>query len=314
MKVIKKIDLRDAMMEALIEEIENNNKNILVVVSDSTSTSKISSFQDKFPDRVINVGIAEQNLIGVATGLSLGGFIAITANAASFLVARSNEQIKNDVCYSNSNVKLVGLNAGICYGSLGSTHHAIDDISIMKGFGNIQIFAPSDSIETKQIINYATGYIGPVYIRMDNDSFPILHNPDYEFKPGEVDVLKEGRDLSIIAMGSLVYKAFEAAEELKNKSIDSEVLNISSIRPLNPEKIIASIRKTKKVITVEEHSLHGGLANIVSNIIAEKKVQTELIKLGIPEGHFSIAGPRDEVRKYYNLDKDGIIKSALKLF
>jgi transketolase len=313
MKTIQKIDLRIALIEKLIEEIEKNNKNIIILVGDSTSTSKIAPLQEKFPNHVINVGIAEQNLVGVAAGLSLGGHIAITANAAPFLVARSNEQIKNDVCYSNSNVKLIGLNAGVSYGSLGSTHHAIDDISIMKGFGNIQIFAPSDSIETKQIIEYAINYIGPVYIRLDNAAFPVMHSDDYKFKPGEVDILKEGKDISIIAMGSVVHEAYDAADELKNKSIDPEILNISSIRPLNPEKIIASIKKTKKVVTVEEHSLHGGLASIISDIIAEENLQTKLIKLGIPEGHFSVAGPRNEIRKHYNLDKEGIINSALKL-
>ncbi|MFQ6116559.1 MAG: transketolase family protein, partial [bacterium] len=155
----EKIDLRTVMVQTFMDAVEDD-VNLVVVVSDSTSTSKIAPFMEKYPERLINVGIAEQNLVGIATGLSLGGYIAVTANAACFLVARANEQIKNDVCYSNSNVKLVGLNAGVSYGALASTHHAIDDISIMRGLGNIQILAPSDPIETNQIFRYAFDYEG----------------------------------------------------------------------------------------------------------------------------------------------------------
>jgi transketolase len=205
------------------------------------------------------------------------------------------------------------LNAGVTYASLGSTHHAIDDISIMKGFGNIQIFAPADSIETKQIVNYAVKHVGPVYIRLDSSNFPVLHTSDYVFKAGEVDVLKEGSDVTIIAVGSVVHEAFEAAQKLKDRSIEAEVLNISSIRPLRTDKIIKSIMKTKKVITVEEHSLHGGLGSIVSNIIAEEGISLKLIKIGIPEGEFSVAGPRAEIRRHYKMDSDGIMDSALRL-
>ena len=154
METQEKTGLREVMVQALIEAVEDN-VNLAVLVSDSTSTSKIAPFQEKYPDRLINVGIAEQNLIGVAVGLSLGGYVAVTANAAPFLVARSNEQIKNDVCYSQTNVKLVGLNAGVGYGALGSTHHAIDDIAIMRGFGNIIVLAPADPIETQKIFKYA---------------------------------------------------------------------------------------------------------------------------------------------------------------
>src|SRR5512137_3027483 len=144
----EKVDLRDVMVQTFMQAVADN-LDVVVVVSDSTSTAKIGPFQQKYPDRVINVGIAEQNLVGVATGLSLGGYIAVTANAAPFLVARANEQVKNDVCYSNTNVKLIGLNAGVAYGPLASTHHTIDDLSIMCGLGNILILAPADPIETR---------------------------------------------------------------------------------------------------------------------------------------------------------------------
>lgn len=307
-----KTDLREVMVRSFIRAVEDDI-NLVVLVSDSTSTSKIAPFKEKYPERLINVGIAEQNMIGVAVGLSLGGYVAVTANAAPFLVSRSNEQLKNDVCYSDTNVKLVGLNAGVCYGSLGSTHHAIDDISIIRGWGNILILAPSDPVETEKIFRFALEHIGPVYLRMDNAQFPTLHNQDYQFEPGKLDVLATGDDVTIFAMGSVVHEAYAAAQTLKADSINAEVINVSSIRPVDKKGIIESIQKTKKVITVEEHSLHGGLGSLISEIIAEAGLSIRLVRLGIPEGQFSKAGPRVELRAYYKIDKDGIVETAQKL-
>ena len=306
-----RIDLREVMVKCFIRAVQNN-VNLVVLVSDSTSTSKIAPFQEKYPDRLINVGIAEQNLIGVAVGLSLGGYVAVTANAACFLVARANEQVKNDVCYSDTNVKLVGLNAGVCYGPLASTHHAIDDISIMRGLGNIIILAPSDAVETERVFGFALEYVGPVYIRMDNAKLPVLHSKDYQFKLGKVDVLTSGDDVSIFAMGSVVHEAYAAAQTLRADSINAEVINVSSIRPVDKKGIIDSIQKTKKVIAVEEHSLHGGLGTLISEVIAEEGLDAKVVRLGITEGHFAKAGPRDEIRAYYKIHKNGIVETARK--
>jgi transketolase len=309
----EKKDLRDIMVQTLMQSVEDD-MNIVVLVSDSTSTSKIAPFQERYPQRLINVGIAEQNMIGVAVGFSLGGYIAVTANAAPFLVARANEQVKNDVCYSATNVKLVGLNAGVAYGPLASTHHAIDDISIMRGLGNILILAPADPIETEHIFRFALEYQGSVYIRLDNMKFPVLHSKEYQFELGKVDVLQTGDDITIAAVGSVVYEAVAAAQELKTLSIDAEVLNISSIRPLNKQRIIESLQKTKRVITVEEHSLHGGLGSLVAEIIADEGLEAQYKRLGIPEGQFSKAGPRNEIRAFYNIDKNGIVETAKSIF
>ncbi|OHB56206.1 MAG: transketolase [Planctomycetes bacterium RBG_13_44_8b] len=307
-----RIDHREVMVQCFIRAVQDN-VNLVVLVSDSTSTAKIAPFQEKYPDRLINVGIAEQNLVGVAAGLSLGGYVAVTANAACFLVARANEQVKNDVCYSDMNVKLVGLNAGVSYGPLASTHHAIDDISIMRGLGNIIILAPSDPIETERIFDFALRYVGPVYIRMDNAKFPLLHSKDYQFELGKVDVLTCGDDISIFATGSVVHEAYAAAQTLKADSINAEVINVSSIRPVDKKAIFDSIRKTKKVITVEEHSLHGGLGNLVCEIIAEEGLDARIVRLGITQGHFAKAGPREQIRAFYKIDKNGILETARKL-
>lgn len=308
----QRYDLREIMVQTFIEAVEKNI-NLAVVVSDSTSTAKIKPFHERYPGRLINVGIAEQNLVGIAAGLSLGGFVSVTANAACFLTTRAAEQVKNDICYSDTNVKLVGLNAGVCYGPLASTHHAIDDISMMRGLGNIVILAPSDPVDTKQIFEYALRHNGPVYIRMDNDTFPVIHRDDYQFQPGKADILKTGSDLTIITMGSTAHEAYFAAEALQDDSIDAEIINIASVRPLESDAIAASIRKTGRVITVEEHSLHGGLGSLVSEIMARQNLQAKLVRLGIPEGGFSKAGPRHEIRAYYKIDQKGIIETAKRL-
>jgi transketolase len=183
----------------------------------------------------------------------------------------------------------------------------------MQGLGNILILAPSDPVETEQILRFALSHRGPVYVRMDSGKFPILHDERYRFEPGAVDVLKQGSDVTLAAVGSVVYEAFYAAGELGTMGISTEVLNISSIRPLDEKVIVESISKTKRVITVEEHSLHGGLGALISEIISEHRVSVELLRLGITKGQFSKAGPREEIRAYYRIDHKGIVNAAQEL-
>ena len=305
-------DLRDVMVDSFIQ-LTRAGMNIAVLVSDSTSTSKISPFTEQFPDRLINVGIAEQSLVGTAAGMSLGGFVAVTANAAPFLVHRANEQVKNDICYSNTNVKLMGLNAGVCYGALASTHHAIDDVSIMRGFGNILIFAPSDGIEAKQIFAYAFNYVGPVYIRMDSAKLPNIHDEKYAFCPGIPDVLYYGDDITIFAMGSTTHEAVVARELLEKDGIGAEIINLPSIRPLERKKIAESLTKTGLAITVEEHSQHGGIGSLVSEIIAEEGIQCRVKRLGFPEGQFAVSGPRSDMRKHIGIDAASVARIAREI-
>jgi transketolase len=300
------------MVNTLIKAVEGG-VNLVALVSDSTSTAKIAPFKDRCPDRLVNVGIAEQSLVGTAAGMALGGFVAVTANAAAFLVHRANEQVKNDVCYTNSNVKLVGLNAGVCYGPLASTHHAIDDMSIMLGFGNILILAPSDPLEAEQIFTYALDYEGPVYIRMDSAKFPTLHQGDYVFAPGKADVLRSGEEIAIFAVGSTVHEAVAAGHTLEAQGIDAEVVNVSSIRPLDRRGILNSLRKTGVALTVEEHSLHGGLGGLVSTIAAEEGLACRVKRLGFAEGRFPAPGPRSEMRAHIGIDAPGIADAAKAL-
>lgn len=307
-----KREIRESFVEEL-RAIKKENDKLVVLVSDSTSTCKISPFLEENPDSVINVGIAEQNLIGIAAGLSLGGLLPFTANATPFLLGRSNEQVKTDICYSDTNVKLVGLNPGFAYGSLGPTHHCLDDISTTLSLGNIQIFAPCDPEETKQITRYAAEYNGPVYIRLDSFKAENIHKVDYAFEPGNSVVIKEGTDITFITMGTIVHTALEAVSILEKKGISVEVLNIPSIRPLKNNGIIKSINKTKKVLTMEEHSLHGGIGSIIGDIILEENLNCTLKRLGVTTGSFAPASPREDIKEDYNLHTNGIVAKALEL-
>ena len=302
-------DMREAMIETFIQAVEEG-VNLAVLVSDSTSTAAIGPFQQRYPDRVVNAGIAEQNLLGIAAGLSLGGIVPVTANAACFLVSRSNEQLKNDICYSQTNVKLVGLNAGVAYGSLGSTHHAIDDISIMRGLGSILILAPSDAREAIGVFRFALSHEGPVYIRMDSTKLPALHDDSYAFQPRRLDLLREGGDISIFSMGSVTREAAAAGEELARQGIHAEIVNVPSIRPVDREDIAHRVGRTGRALTVEEHSVHGGLGALVCETIAEGGIGATVVRLGFPEGEFAKAGPRAEIRRFYGIDAVGIVEKA----
>jgi len=312
MTAARELDMRDAMVAAFGRAVDEGI-NLVVVVSDSTSTSRIGPFREKHADRVIDVGIAEQNLVGVAVGLSLGGYVAVTANAAPFLVGRANEQVKNDVCYSETNVKLVGLNAGVAYGALASTHHSIDDLSIMRGFGAILILAPCDAVEADRVFRFALGHKGPVYIRMDSVPLPLLHEESYQFTPGGIDVLGEGGDVTIAAIGTVVHEAAAAARDLEAEGISVDLLNVPCLRPLDPARLVASVRRTGRVLTVEEHSVHGGLGSLVAETIAEAGIAAAVRRLGIPEGQFSKAGPRGEIRAWCGIDRAGVAKAAREL-
>ncbi|HBZ6193927.1 transketolase family protein, partial [Klebsiella sp. K796] len=242
--------LANVMVEAFIAAVESG-VDLVPVVADSTSTAKIAPFIKQFPGRLVNVGIAEQSMVGTAAGLALGGKVAVTCNAAPFLISRANEQIKVDVCYNNTNVKLFGLNAGASYGPLASTHHAIDDLAVMRGFGNIQIFAPSTPRECRQIIDYALAYQGPVYIRLDGKALPELLDESYRFVPGAVLTLREGEDVALVATGSTVHEVVEAAQQLADLGIQAKVVSVPSIRPCDTAALLAALRPCGSVITVE---------------------------------------------------------------
>lgn len=304
--------LANVMVQAFIDAVEKG-VDLVPVVADSTSTAKIGPFIKQFPDRLVNVGIAEQSMVGTAAGLALGGKVAVTCNAAPFLISRANEQIKVDVCYNNTNVKLFGLNAGASYGPLASTHHAIDDIAIMRGFGNIQIFAPSSPRECRQIIDYAIGYQGPVYIRMDGKALPELHDESYQFVPGAVVTLREGDVLALVATGSTVHEIVDAAALLADSGIQATVVSVPSIRPCDTKALLAAVKDCKAVITVEEHNINGGLGSLVAEVPAEGGTGAVLKRLGIPDGEYAAAADRNWMRQHHGFDAQSIAAQAREM-
>jgi len=304
--------LASVMVQAFIDAVDAG-LDVVPVVSDSTSTAKIGPFMQRFPERLINVGIAEQSLGSVAAGLALGGKNAATCNAAPFLISRANEQIKVDVCYNQANVKMFGLNAGTSYGPLASTHHSLDDISVMRGFGNVQIFAPADAVECRQIVDYALRYHGPVYIRLDGKALPDVHGADYQFVPGQVDILRQGADVSIVALGSVVHEAVDAAALLAEQGIQAQVITLSSIRPLQRDVLLSALSGTRAVISVEEHNINGGVGSLVAEVLAEAGLGIALIRLGIGDGEYAAAGAREPTRALHNIDAAGIVAAATRL-
>lgn len=301
------------MVNAFIDAVERG-VDLVPVVADSTSTAKISPFVKKFPDRLVNVGIAEQTMVGAAAGLALGGKVAVTCNAAPFLISRANEQIKVDICYNNTNVKLFGLNAGASYGPLASTHHSIDDISVLRGFGNIEIYAPSCPIECRQIIDYAIEHKGPVYIRLDGKALPELHTADYRFAPGQIDVLREGADIALVAMGSTVHEIVAAATQLADKGIEACVVSVPSIRPCNTAQLLDILRPCKAIISVEEHNVNGGVGSLVAEVLASAGCPIPLRRLGIQDGQYAIAADRAATRAYHEIDAAGVVRHATALY
>lgn len=304
--------LADIMIERFIAAV-NDGVDLVPVVADSTSTAKINPFIQAFPDRVVNVGIAEQTMVGTAAGLALAGKVPATCNAAPFLVSRANEQVKVDVCYNDLNVKMFGLNAGASYGPLASTHHSTDDISVMRGFGNVEIYAPSCPVEARQIIDQALRSESPVYVRLDGKPLPHLHGEDYKFVVGRIDCLREGDDLAFVALGSAVHEAVSASDTLRGAGIGAAVISLPSIRPLDRDALADILRRQRTVISVEEHNINGGVGSIVAETLAEHGIGARLLRLGVGDGRYAIAGDRPSTRRDLGIDAQSLVATARRL-
>jgi len=299
-------DLRETQIET-ITRLTEQGMNIVYLVSDSVSTSKVLPFMRRFPERVINAGIAEQNLIGLASGMANAGFIPFTGNAASFLISRSAEQIKIDAGYSGANIKLNAMHTGFGYGIDGVTHHEVNDISIIRGYPSINIFVPCDGGDCEQITEYAAKYRGPVYTSFSTGNFPIITGENYRFIPGSPIQFSEGRDITIIALGPAIHDVLEAVS-LLNSKYSFDIFALNSIRPLDNTPLLNSIKKTGLVLTVEQHSTHGGCGSIAAEMIAENGTGARLKRLGIPEGSFTHNASALYNKKAFSLDSSGISK------
>ncbi|MDR2158646.1 MAG: transketolase family protein [Treponema sp.] len=305
-----KSGLREKQMETLIT-LRDEGFPIIYLVSDSVSTSKVKPFLARFPEFVVNVGIAEQNLIGIAAGLANMGFIPFTGNAAPFLISRSAEQIKVDVNYSRANVKLNAMHAGFSYGLDGVTHHEVNDISVMRGFPALQIYVPCDGRECEAMTKYAARLEGPVYMSLNSGNFADITGKDYQFTPGKPVQLEEGNDITLICLGTAAHDALEAAVLLRGYCT-MDIFALTSIRPLEDGVLIQSIKKTGRVVTVEQHSTHGGCGSLAAEIITENGLGARLRRLGIPEGNFTRNAAASFNKCFFGLDGPGIAAAIRK--
>ena len=303
-------DCRDAFTSTL-EAMAAQNPDIVAVCNDSVGSSKLAGFRDRWPERLVNVGIAEQNLVGVAAGLANGGKLPFVCAAACFLTGRALEQIKVDVAYSNANVKLCGISSGMAYGALGSTHHSTEDLAWMRAIPNIGIVVPADRIETAAATEWAASHTGPVFLRLSRVGVPDLHAPEFRFEPGEASMLRDGTDITIIANGTLAHRAIAAADILAADGIAARVLNMASVRPIDEEAIVLAAEETGAILTCEEHSIHGGLGGAVAEIVCTRR-PVHVWSLGVP-GIFAPTGSANFLLDEFGMSPRGIAESAVGL-
>jgi transketolase len=303
-------DCRDAF-ENKLRELASQDQRIVAVVNDSIGSSKLNQFGQMFPVRLVNVGIAEQNMVGVGAGLANGGLIPFVTGAAPFLTGRALEQIKADLAYSNQNVKLCGISSGLAYGELGPTHHSIEDVAWLRAIANMTVIVPADPLETAQAVEVAARTYGPMFIRISRLPVPIVHDEDYHFEIGKAARLRAGDDVTIIANGVLVTRALEAADMLAREGVQARVLNMSTVRPLDKEAIVAAAVETGRIVTVEEHTVHGGLGSAVAEVVVACRPVPMRI-LGVP-GVFAPTGSASWLLEHFGLTAQGIFETALEL-
>ena len=297
-----------------LQALAAEDRNIMVVTSDSRGSGKLVPFGEKYPDQIVEVGIAEQNLVGVAAGLASMGKKAFAVSPACFLTARSLEQIKNDVAYSDNPVKLIGISAGVSYGALGSTHHSLHDYAVLRAIHNMTIVAPCDNFETTEAIRQAAEMDSPVYIRFGKKGMPTLNRSiDPDFQIGKGRTIRYGEDLTFIATGEAVLPCEQAAVLLEEMhGIHARVISMHTIKPLDNELILEAAANDKPVITAEEHSVHGGLGEAVASLLFQSGYRNPFKIVGLPD-EYTVTGSQLEIFGHYGISGKGLMETALQL-
>ena len=308
MSEVKKIATRASYGNALLE-LGKLHEEIVVLDADLAGATQTAVFMKEFPERHIDCGIAEGNMMGVAAGLATTGKVPFASTFAMFAAGRAFEQVRNSIGYPHLNVKIGATHAGISVGEDGATHQCNEDIALMRTIPGMVVISPADDIEAKAAVAAAYEYVGPVYMRFGRLAVPVINdNPDYKFELGKGIVLREGKDVTIIATGLPVANCLEAAEKLAADGIDAKVINIHTIKPIDEELIVAAAKETGKVVTVEEHSVIGGLGSAVCDVLSAQ-APTKTLKIGINDV-FGESGPAVELVKKYGLDADSIYEKV----
>ena len=308
MAEIKNIATRDSYGNALKELAEAGADKLVVLDADLSAATKTGIFKKAFPEKHINCGIAEANMMCVAAGFSTMGFVPFASSFAMFAAGRAFEQVRNSIGYPHLNVKIGATHAGISVGEDGASHQCCEDFALMRAIPGMVVICPADDVEAKQAVKAAYEYEGPVYLRFGRLAVPVFHDESYKFEIGKGEVIREGSDVTIIANGLMVAEAIEAGKELAKDGISAEIINIATIKPLDEELVIASAKKTGKVVTVEEHSIIGGLGEAVSAVLSEK-CPTPVKRIGVND-EFGHSGPAKDLLKQFGLSAENIVKTV----
>ena len=303
MAEVKKIATRESYGNALVE-LGQENPNVVVLDADLAAATKTGMFKKAFPERHIDCGIAECNMIGIAAGLAAAGMTPFASSFAMFAAGRAFEQVRNSVGYPHLNVKIGATHGGISVGEDGATHQCCEDIALMRTIPGMTVIVPSDDIEAKAAVKAAAAMEGPVYMRFGRLAVPVINDEDYKFEIGKGKVLREGTDVAIIANGLCVAESLDAAEKLAAEGINAQVINMATVKPLDTELVLEAAKATGKVVTVEEHSVIGGLGSAVCDVLSEQ-LPTPVLKIGVNDV-FGHSGPAVELIKEFGLDGDSI--------
>lgn len=307
MNLDNKIATRESFGKALVE-LGKENKDVVVLTADLAGATKTSLFEKEFPDRFINVGIAEQNLIGISAGLATTGKIPFASTFAMFAAGRAYDQIRNSVAYPKLNVKICGTHAGVTVGEDGATHQMLEDLSLMRSIPNMTVLCPSDDIQTKWAIKEMAKFDGPVYIRLARVATPVIYDENQKFEIGKMVQIGDGTDATIFATGVEVAEALKAKEELEKENINIRVVDVHTIKPIDREMIVKCAKETKKIITIEDHSIIGGLGTAICEVLTEE-CPTKVIRMGMND-KFGKSGKAEQLLKYFKLDSQAIIEKV----
>lgn len=303
--------MRAAFIKNLIETAREDG-NIFLLVGD-IGYRLVEPFAEKFPERFVNIGIAEQNMVGIAAGLALSGKTVFLYSIANFPTVRCIEQIRNDVCYHQANVKIVSAGGGLIYGALGATHHLTEDFALMRALPNMTVIAPGDPLEAGLSTRAAALLPGPCYLRLGRTGDPDVHSVAPDYKIGRAIKMRDGGDITLIASGGILPNVCRAAENLAGQGIEVLVLSMHTVKPVDKEAVLSAARNTGAIVTVEEHSMLGGLGSAVAELLAEDMSRgTAFMRMGIPDEFCPQVGSQDYLRNIYSLSVDGIVSSVKK--
>jgi len=304
--------MRTAFIETLFK-LAKKDERVVLVVGD-LGFGVVECFMREIPNQFVNAGVAEQNMTGLATGMALSGKIVFTYSIANFPVIRCLEQIRNDVCYHNANVKIVAVGCGMAYGALGISHHATEDLAIMRALPNMIVVAPADPIETTLATNALVEHEGPAYLRLGRAGEPIVHGSIPNFQLGKAITVRQGNDITLISTGGQLFETIKAADVLCTQGIQARVLSMHTLKPLDSEAVLAAASQTSAIFTIEEHSVIGGLGGAVAEVLAEANLTLHYFKrIGLNDTFSSMVGDQDFLRVQYGLDSSGILGTIEKI-